>query len=75
LAELRAIARDHLRRARALRATAPKAIMPAFLPVALVEPYLSRMERTDYDPFQSAVDLPQWRRQWLLWRAVRKGGI
>jgi phytoene synthase len=75
LAELRGIARDHLRRARALRATVPPAILPAFLPVALVEPYLARMERRGYDPFRTVVDLAQWRRQWLLWRAARGPGF
>jgi phytoene synthase len=75
LAELRAIARDHLRRARALRATVPPAIVPAFLPVALVEPYLRRMEGRGYDPFRTVVDLPQWKKQWLLWRAARRGGV
>jgi phytoene synthase len=75
LTELRAIARDHLRRARTLRATMPPAIVPAFLPVALVEPYLGRMERRGYDPFRTVVDLPQWRKQWLLWRAAQRGGV
>jgi phytoene synthase len=28
------------------------------------------MERRRYRPFQPA-DLPQWRRQWTLWRAAR----
>ena len=73
LHEVRMLARDHLRRARDLRATIPAGAAPAFLPVALVEPYLARMERAGYDPFQSVVDLPQWRRQWLLWRAARGG--
>ncbi len=44
---------------------------PAFLPVALVRLYLDRMERRDYDPFTSPVEVPQWRRQWTLWRAAR----
>jgi phytoene synthase len=71
LAEIREIAHDHLRRARELNATVSPPIRPAFLPAALVEPYLSRMERRDYDPFRSAVELPQWRRQLILWRAAR----
>jgi phytoene synthase len=75
LAELRALARDHLRRARSLRTTVPPAIAPAFLPTALVEPYLACMERRGYDPFRTAVDLPQWRKQWVLWRAARAGGF
>ena len=45
------------------------AIAPAFLPVALVEPYLARMERPDYAPFQTAVDLPGWRKVGRLWLA------
>ncbi len=72
LSEMRAIARDHLRRARSLAPTVAPEITPAFLPTALVEPYLARMERPDYDPFRTAVDLPQWRRQWTLWRAARR---
>ncbi len=43
--------------------------MPAFLPAALVAPMLKRLER-DADPF-APHPLPQWRRQWLLWRAAR----
>ena len=46
--------------------------MPAFLPVALVPGYLAAMERPGYDPFKTAVDVPQWRRQWALWRAARR---
>jgi phytoene synthase len=74
LAELRALARGHLRRAHGLRATVPPAVAPAFLPTALVEPYLRGMERRGYDPFRTVVELPQWRKQWLLWRAARRGG-
>jgi phytoene synthase len=46
-------------------------MIPALLPVALVRAYLARMERADYDPFRTPVDVPQWRKQWLLWRAAR----
>jgi 15-cis-phytoene synthase len=72
LAELREIARDHLRRARALRATIPPQILSAFLPVALVEPYLARLDRIA-DPLRHPIELPQWRRQLILWRAARAG--
>jgi phytoene synthase len=50
----------------------PTAAFPALLPVALVPGYLAVMERADYAPFQSAVEVPQWRRQWTLWRAARR---
>jgi len=71
LAELRLRARQHLDAARDLVGTAPEAIMPALLPVALVCPALDRMERRSYRPFNPP-ELPQWRRQWILWRAARR---
>jgi phytoene synthase len=70
LAELRLRARQHLAAARDLAGAAPPVIMPALLPVALVRPALDRMERRGYQPFRPA-ELPQWRRQWILWRAAR----
>ena len=71
LAELRLIARRHLGQARDLMRTAPAAVKPAFLPVALVPAMLARMERNDYDPF-APVEITPWRRQWLIWRACRR---
>ena len=71
LAELRAFARGNLAAFTARRGELPAAIVPAFLPVALVTNYLDRMERRDYDPFRTPVEVPQWRRQWLLWQAAR----
>lgn len=72
LADLRHEARAHLAATRALRATITPAIAPAFLPVALVEGYLARMERRDYEPLKTIVTVPQWRRQWTLWRQARR---
>jgi phytoene synthase len=46
---------------------------PGYLPLALVRGYLSLMECPDYAPFRTLVELPQWRRQWTLWRAARRG--
>jgi phytoene synthase len=71
LAQFRLIARRHLGQARALMRTAPAALMPAFLPVALAGPTLARMERDDYDPF-APVEITPWRRQWIIWRAARR---
>lgn len=73
LREMRGVARRHLERARALNGVLPKAARPAYLPVALVPAFLGQMERADYDPFTTLVELPQWRKQWLLWRAARRG--
>jgi 15-cis-phytoene synthase len=71
LAEMRLHARRHLAAAGALIATAPSAIMPALLPVALAGPTLERMERHDYDPFKP-VEIAPWWRQWLIWRAAKR---
>jgi phytoene synthase len=43
---------------------------PAFLPLAVAQRLLLRMEKRCSDPF-SPGELPQWRRQWILWRAAR----
>ena len=70
LAEMRALARQHLAAAAEKLKAIPAEMLPAFLPLALVGPQLARMERGDYRPFQFA-PLAPWRRQWLLWRAAR----
>jgi phytoene synthase len=72
LAELRAFAHGNLAAFAARRGALPAAVVPAFLPVALLPAYLARMERRDYDPFTTPVEVPQWCRQWLLWRAARR---
>lgn len=74
LAETTALARDHLERTRGLIRRIAPATRPAFLPVALVEPYLKALEAPGRDPFRTVVDLPQWRKQWVLWRAARQAG-
>jgi 15-cis-phytoene synthase len=68
LADLRAVARRHLAQVRVLRPTIPENAVPAFRLLALVEPYLKRMDRPDYDPFATPVELPSWRRIAALWR-------
>lgn len=68
LAELREVARSHL--SQIPIAGIPAALLPAFLPVALVAPTLKRLERNAGKPL-APHPLPQWRRQWLLWRAAR----
>jgi phytoene synthase len=70
LAELRLRARHHLGAMRPLLAAAAPEVLPALLPVALVKPAIDRMERRSYAPFAPS-ELPQWRRQWILWRAAR----
>jgi phytoene synthase len=72
LAELRALARRHLTIAwAAMRGLEPK-LIPAFLPVALVEPRLKLAERKGFDPFRMPAEIAAWRRQWIVWRAARR---
>jgi len=69
LDELRGYVRRKLETVREPLAALPTRLIPALLPVALVRLYLDRMDQPDYDPFVTPVDVPQWRRQWVLWRA------
>ena len=48
----------------------PQACAPAFLVAVLVPPMLALLDAA-VDPFVS-VELPQWRRQWALWRTARR---
>lgn len=73
LADMRALARRHLERAEALRTAVAPSVAPAFLPLALAPGYLAAMERAGYDPFRTMIDRPQWVKQWVLWRAARRG--
>jgi len=67
-ADLRELARRHLASAEPEIKALPQEAVPAFLPVALVRPWLDRSERSD--PF-APTELAPWRRQWLIWRATR----
>jgi 15-cis-phytoene synthase len=71
LADFRRQAHGHLDRIRDAARGLPDRLVPALLPVTLVRRYLDRMDRGDYEPFRTPVDVPQWRKQWLLWRAAR----
>ena len=71
LADLRTIVRQHLTEAEREIADVDPVVKPAFLPLAVVRPYLDRMDRKDYDPF-AGVEIAPWRRQWIVWRAARK---
>ena len=75
LADLRGIARLHLDALGRHLAAVETAALPAYLTVALVEPTLRRSERPQFDPFYERLVLPPWKRQWLLWRASRRGVV
>ena len=71
-AALRERAMDHLERARALSTSMPDETWPAFLPLALVPLRLKKRDMSDAIPRAPQSDVPQWRRQWVLWRAARR---
>ncbi len=72
-ADLRARARGRLAEARSAQAGVAEALLPAFLPAAMVSSYLDRMDRPGFDPLRDSVEISPFRRQWVLWRAARKG--
>src|SRR5208283_2875967 len=74
LADLRATARAHLDTFDARLHSLPEKSRSAFLAVCLCEPYLRLMEKPGYDPFKTVIELPQWRRQWILWSAAGRWG-
>ncbi len=68
LAELRNLGRRRLAAAQQRMTELPREALPALLPIALVRPSLDRLERCNaFAP----VEIPPWRRQWLIWRAAR----
>ncbi|PXA90604.1 phytoene/squalene synthase family protein [Caulobacter sp. D4A] len=59
---------EHLGKARR-SGTVPAAVFPAYLPVALAEPVLRRAARAGASVLDTALQLPQWRRQVQLMKA------
>jgi len=70
LAELRQLAQRHLAALKEEGIAVPQRLLPAFLPLSLASMILAEMENAEADPFRPRM-LPQWRRQWTLWRAAR----
>ena len=70
LAELRSLVRARLAAFSRASAMNPEAAA-VFLPVSLCELYLREMDRRSYEPFETVISVPQWRRQWRLWRAAK----
>ena len=71
LAALRDHARAAFGRFHGAAPDIPESCAPAFLVAALAPPLLARLDAAAADPFAS-VEVPQWRRQWALWRAARR---
>ena len=66
-----ALARRHLAAAEAAMSGADRRTLAAFVGLATVGPRLDRLSRHT-GPFAPAPDLPQWRRQWAMWRWARR---
>ena len=75
IAGLAAHATAELNALRALRLLIEPEIAPALLTANVVEPILRRVARRGFDPFVTRADLPQWRKQWILWRAAGRRGV
>ena len=72
VAEMREKARQRLLEARKIARTIKPAAMPAFLHIALTEPYLDEAARQGVRLLRGGGELSQWRKQWILWKAARK---
>ncbi len=75
LADLRGEANRALQRFRELAPELNPGAWPAFLPLALVKPYLKAMAASSLDPLQIVVTLNPVRCFWKIWRAARRGTI
>ncbi|MCA0424391.1 MAG: squalene/phytoene synthase family protein, partial [Proteobacteria bacterium] len=74
LAEVVNRARHHLAETRRhIGAVTPQSA-PAFLPIALVQPYLDALARGTGNPFERRVDLSRLRKLWVFWRQARRAG-
>jgi 15-cis-phytoene synthase len=69
------VAQERLVQARAERGRIPEAAMAAFLPASLTEAYLATLARRTSDVLDHVVEVPQWRRQIMLWRMARRGSF
>lgn len=71
LADLSAIAAKRYTEARTACRDIPTALIPALLPASLVPLYLERLRRLGSRSLFEVADVPQWRRQWHLFRKSR----
>ena len=64
-----ALAREHLAIFDKAKATLPKSLAPAFLPMAIVPAYLKAIERLGGKATERTADISAIRKQWLMFRA------
>lgn len=73
VAAMIALAREHLLAFRKEASSIPASLRPAFLPLALTEATLRRMEGRQQDVLDGKIALSHFRRHWLLWRHAVRG--
>ena len=71
-AEVRALARVNSAEAERRLKSAPRAILPAFAPLAALPLDLARLERNAARPFEPAGEVLPIRRLWAIWRWARR---
>lgn len=71
LAELRNLIRHHLAQFNKHIPQIPISAYPAFLPLCLVEPYLNKMEHSQYEPFDTKIELSLLHRMKLIWSTAK----
>lgn len=63
----------HLKRfAQAFDAGGSSALAPAYLQTGLLPAFLRVLQKNRDDPRSSVPEIPQWRRQWSMWRTARR---
>jgi len=73
LSEMGAHVRHHLDRFSAAFALAEaQPVAAAFLQIGTIPAYLKALEKLQGDPRSQSAQVPQWRRQWDLWRTARR---
>ncbi len=75
LAELRGAAHAALMRFKEAAPNLDRTSWTAFLPVALVGPYLKMMAKPGFDALQETATLSPFRRFWLIWRAASRKSL
>jgi phytoene synthase len=73
LQAMTALAHKRLAQAREQRSSIPEGALAAFLPLSFVDGYLARIEHLGARVLDEIPDVPQWRRQWHLWRMAKQG--
>ncbi|MGA7327222.1 MAG: squalene/phytoene synthase family protein [Rhodomicrobium sp.] len=75
LAELRGAVGRALHQFRTLSPELDPLVWPAFLPLAVIKPYLRAMAAPAFDPLHTIPTVSPLRQFWRIWRAARRGSL